>query len=47
MVAIPRDLLDQVLEVMPKLVAMDDKVKEAVEQGMNVFDAFKQFRTKI
>ncbi|KAG2419566.1 hypothetical protein HFD88_004362 [Aspergillus terreus] len=46
-VAIPRDLLDQVLEVMPKLVAMDDKVKEAVEQGMNVFDAFKQFRTKI
>ncbi|KAL5362507.1 ribonuclease E inhibitor RraA/Dimethylmenaquinone methyltransferase [Aspergillus floccosus] len=46
-VAIPRGLLDQVLEVMPKLVAMDDKVKEAVEQGMNVFDAFKQFRTKI
>jgi regulator of RNase E activity RraA len=46
-VTIPRDLLDQVLEVMPKLVAMDDKVKEAVEQGMNVFDAFKQFRTKI
>ncbi|KAL4891925.1 ribonuclease E inhibitor RraA/Dimethylmenaquinone methyltransferase [Aspergillus ambiguus] len=46
-VTIPRDLLDPVLEAMPKLVAMDDKVKEAVSQGMNVFDAFKQFRTKI
>ncbi|KAF4211290.1 hypothetical protein CNMCM8980_008374 [Aspergillus fumigatiaffinis] len=46
-VAIPQGLLDQVLELMPKLVAMDDKVKDAVSQGMNVFDAFKQFRTKI
>jgi regulator of RNase E activity RraA len=46
-VAIPQELLDQVLELMPKLVAMDDKVKDAVSQGMNVFDAFKQFRTKI
>ncbi|KAL2814708.1 hypothetical protein BDW59DRAFT_176355 [Aspergillus cavernicola] len=44
-VAIPRDLLDQVLELMPKLVAVDDKVKEAVEQGLSVFDAFKKFRT--
>ncbi|KAL4788184.1 hypothetical protein BJX76DRAFT_345057 [Aspergillus varians] len=43
-VAIPRDLLDQVLEVMPKLIAMDDKVKEAVEQGSSVYDAFKKFR---
>ncbi|QRD83000.1 DlpA domain protein [Aspergillus flavus] len=46
-VAIPRELLDQVLDLMPKLVAMDDKVKEAVLQGSNVFDAFKKFRTKI
>ncbi|KAB8239378.1 hypothetical protein ETB97_006941 [Aspergillus alliaceus] len=46
-VAIPRELLDQVLELMPELVAMDDKVKEAVMQGSNVFDAFKKFRTKI
>lgn len=45
-VAIPQELLDQVLELMPKLVAMDDKVKDAVSQEMNVFDAFKQFRTK-
>lgn len=43
-VAIPRDLLDQVLETMPKLIAMDDKVKEAVGQGSSVQDAFKKFR---
>lgn len=29
---------------MPKLVAMDDKVKEAVEGGMSVYEAFKKFR---
>lgn len=47
MVAIPRDLLDPVLELMPKLVAMDDRVKEAVVQGMSVFDAFQKYRTKL
>jgi hypothetical protein len=46
-VAIPRDLLDQVLEIMPKLVDMDDKVKAAVEKGSSAFNAFQQFRTKI
>ncbi|KAH8428313.1 RraA family protein [Aspergillus melleus] len=46
-VAIPRDLLDPVLELMPKLVAMDDRVKEAVVQGSSVFEAFQKFRTKI
>ncbi|PLB55014.1 RraA-like protein [Aspergillus steynii IBT 23096] len=46
-VAIPIDLLDPVLELMPKLVAMDDRVKEAVVQGSSVFDAFQKFRTKI
>ncbi|ODM23250.1 hypothetical protein SI65_00839 [Aspergillus cristatus] len=46
-VAIPSELLDQVLEVMPKLVAMDDKVKETVLQGETVNDAFKKFRTKL
>ncbi|RJE16508.1 DlpA domain protein, partial [Aspergillus sclerotialis] len=40
-VAIPRDQLDQVLDLMPKLVAMDDRVKEAVAQGQEVADAFK------
>lgn len=45
--AIPHELLDQVLEVIPKLVAMDDKVKEAVLQRSTVNDAFKKFRTKL
>ncbi|PKX92680.1 RraA family protein [Aspergillus novofumigatus IBT 16806] len=44
-VAIPQELLDRVLELMPKLVAMDDKAKDAVSQGMDVSHAFKQFRT--
>ncbi|KAF7592452.1 hypothetical protein BBP40_000233 [Aspergillus hancockii] len=46
-VTIPHELLDQVLELMPILVAMDDNVKEAVLKGSSVFDAFKKFRTKI
>ena len=46
-VAIPSELLDRVLEVMPKLVAMDERVKEGVARGMSVFEAFKEFRTKI
>ncbi|KAJ5679267.1 hypothetical protein N7462_007511 [Penicillium macrosclerotiorum] len=44
-VAIPRDLLDPVLELMPKLINMDDQAKEAVTQGMTVTEAFKKFRT--
>jgi len=43
-VAIPRLLLTDVLELMPKLVAQDDKVKEDVEHGMSVFEAFKRHR---
>ncbi|KAL4999644.1 hypothetical protein BDV10DRAFT_184035 [Aspergillus recurvatus] len=43
-VVIPKDLLDRVLEVMPGIVEADDKVKEAVEGGMSVFEAFKKFR---
>lgn len=42
--AIPRELLDQVLELMPKLTAMDEQAKEAVAQGMSATDAFKKFR---
>ena len=29
---------------MPKLIAMDDQVKDAVAKGLSVFDAFKKFR---
>ncbi|KAJ5169414.1 Ribonuclease E inhibitor RraA/Dimethylmenaquinone methyltransferase [Penicillium coprophilum] len=43
-VAIPRELLGQVLELMPKLTTMDGNAKEAVAQGMSVTDAFKKFR---
>ncbi|KAL4908157.1 hypothetical protein BDW74DRAFT_97687 [Aspergillus multicolor] len=43
-VVIPKDLLDQVLEIMPGIVEADDRVKEAVEGGMSVFEAFKKFR---
>ena len=46
-VAIPSDLLDPVLDLIPKLISMDDKAKEAVAQGETVFNAFKRFRTKI
>ncbi|KAJ5221578.1 uncharacterized protein N7469_010465 [Penicillium citrinum] len=43
-VVIPRDLLDPVLELMPKLISMDEKAIEAVAQGMSVTQAFKEFR---
>ncbi|KAJ5823178.1 hypothetical protein N7447_005518 [Penicillium robsamsonii] len=43
-VAIPRELLGQVLELMPKLTTMDSNAKDAVAQGMSVTDAFKKFR---
>uniref|UniRef100_A0A093VPI8 Protein DlpA n=1 Tax=Talaromyces marneffei PM1 TaxID=1077442 RepID=A0A093VPI8_TALMA len=36
-VVIPKDLLDDVLELSPKLIAQDDKVKADVEKGI-VFD---------
>lgn len=43
-VVIPRELLEQVLELMPKLISMDDQAKEAVAKGMTVTEAFKTFR---
>jgi hypothetical protein len=43
-VVIPRELLGSVLELMPKLISMDDQAKDAVAQGMTVTDAFKKFR---
>ncbi|KAI5301570.1 hypothetical protein KEM56_001590 [Ascosphaera pollenicola] len=43
-VVIQRSLLDDVLALMPKIVSADDKVKEAVQGGMTVFEAFKKFR---
>ncbi|RMZ91331.1 hypothetical protein DV736_g1412, partial [Chaetothyriales sp. CBS 134916] len=43
-VVIPQDLLDDTIQLMPRLVAADDKVKEAVKEGMAVAVAFKKFR---
>ncbi|KIX04075.1 uncharacterized protein Z518_07628 [Rhinocladiella mackenziei CBS 650.93] len=43
-VVIPQELLDETLLLMPKLVAADDKVKDAVLGGMSVAEAFKTFR---
>jgi regulator of RNase E activity RraA len=44
-VSIPSDLLEKVLELLPKLVSDDEKVKEAVKAGMAVQEAFEKFRT--
>lgn len=43
-VTIPQDKLDAVLDLLPKLVAADEKVKEAVESGMTVKEAFAKYR---
>ncbi|KAL2005763.1 hypothetical protein VTN00DRAFT_10256 [Thermoascus crustaceus] len=46
-VAIPRDLLDDVLALMPKLTSQDDRAKEDVEKGSTVSEAFKKHRSKM
>lgn len=43
-VAIPQDKVDEVLELLPTLTVADDKVKEAVEAGMTVKEAFTKHR---
>jgi regulator of RNase E activity RraA len=43
-VVIPKDLLDETLTLMPKLVVADDKVMDAVSKGMPVAEAFSRFR---
>ncbi|KAM5445555.1 hypothetical protein MaudCBS49596_007375 [Microsporum audouinii] len=44
-VVIPNGLIDDVLELMPKLVAADEKVKMDVLNGSTVFEAFKKHRS--
>jgi hypothetical protein len=44
-VAIPKDLVGDVIDLMPKLVQADEKVKEAVQAGSSVFEAFKKHRS--
>lgn len=43
-VCLPADLAPQVLKLMERLVAEDERVTEHVAQGMLVADAFKRFR---
>ncbi|KAK1978204.1 DlpA domain-containing protein [Colletotrichum cereale] len=46
-VSIPRDLVDRVLELLSKLTAADDRVKEDVLKGVSVYDAFKAHRSNL
>lgn len=43
-VAIPQDLLDAVLDYLPRLVEADDRVKEDVQKGFSVQEAFAKHR---
>jgi uncharacterized protein YacL len=43
-VVIPRFLLEDCLQLMPKLVEADDLVKADVDRGMTVLEAFKKHR---
>ncbi|PVH98998.1 DlpA domain-containing protein [Periconia macrospinosa] len=44
-VAIPKGKLDEILELLPKIVAADEKVLEDVKQGVPVAEAFKRHRS--
>ncbi|KAF1813829.1 DlpA domain-containing protein, partial [Eremomyces bilateralis CBS 781.70] len=44
-VAIPAGRLDEVLELIPKLVAADEKVMKDVEEGVEVKEAFARHRS--
>ena len=43
-VVIPKDLAEDLIELMPELVRADDKVKEDVLAGSGVFESFKKHR---
>jgi len=44
LVVIPRDKLEEVIELIPRLIAADDKVKDDVANGMLVQEAFRIHR---
>ncbi|KAL9061301.1 MAG: hypothetical protein Q9162_000175 [Coniocarpon cinnabarinum] len=46
-VVIPQDKVDAVLEIAPKMISGDDKVKEEVDRGMSVKEAFAKFRNNL
>lgn len=43
-VVIPKNLLDDVLELAPKLAAQDEKVKADVNNGIPVYEAMQRHR---
>jgi hypothetical protein len=43
-VIIPRDKMEEVVELLPRLVQADDMVKQEVKKGMSVHEAFATFR---
>ncbi|KAG5982228.1 hypothetical protein E4U55_002173 [Claviceps digitariae] len=43
-VIIPRDKVDQVLDLLPRLTAADDRVKEDILKGVSVYEAFQRHR---
>lgn len=43
-VVIPQEKVGEVVEMLPKLVQADDKVKEEVRKGVTVKEAFKKHR---
>eukprot|EP00744_Colponema_vietnamica_P016155 GILI01022649.1.p1 GENE.GILI01022649.1~~GILI01022649.1.p1 ORF type:complete len:232 (+),score=55.80 GILI01022649.1:56-751(+) len=46
-ISIPRERVEEVLHVCGQLAGMDDKVAEALDQGVSIQEAFKKFRTKV
>jgi len=44
-VIIPKDQLDAVIELLPKLTQADDKVKAEVAEGLSVKEAFAKHRS--
>ncbi|GKU17316.1 unnamed protein product [Fusarium langsethiae] len=46
-VVIPKDKVSSVIELLPKLTAADDKVKEDVLGGSTVYESFKLHRSNI
>lgn len=43
-VAVPQDKIEELLELLPKLVGADEKVIADVEQGVSVEEAFRRHR---
>jgi regulator of RNase E activity RraA len=43
-IVIPQDKVSEVVEMLPKLVEADDRVKEEVKNGVSVKEAFKKHR---